>query len=75
MTELTDRRTDEQIVQVANSLARDFYAFMGYEVPEGYRFDQAKHPQERLCWRLAVRAFDVIEYTDVEEALAGISAE
>jgi hypothetical protein len=43
MSEQTDRRTDEQIVQTANSLARDFYAFMGYEVPEGYRFDQAGH--------------------------------
>jgi hypothetical protein len=65
-------RTDEQIVQTANVLAREFYALMGNKVPKGYRFDQAKHPQEQLCWQMAVRAFEVIEYTDVEEALSGI---
>jgi hypothetical protein len=69
---MTDR-TDERIVLEANSLARDFYALMGYQVPEGYRFDQATHPQERLCWHMAARAFEVLQHTDVEEALSVIS--
>lgn len=66
------KRSDQQIVAVANSLAREFYGLMGCEVPEGYRFDRATHPQERMCWEMACRAFDVIDHTEVSEALAAV---
>jgi hypothetical protein len=65
-------RTEQQIVAEANSLARDFYGLMGYEVPRSYRFDRARHPQEQLCWRMAVHAFEVLQATDVQDALAGL---
>lgn len=42
---------------------------MGYVVPDSYRFYAATHPQERLCWHMAVTAYDHIEGTDVEAAL------
>jgi hypothetical protein len=64
--------TSDMIVAQANALARNFYAMMGYVVPEGYRFDRAKHPQERLCWKMACHAFEVIEGTDVEECLTQV---
>lgn len=50
-----------------NGLARRFYAEMGYVVREGYRFDEATHPQERLCWRLAVIACEEYDGTDLED--------
>lgn len=62
--------TDREIVDKCNGLARLFYAANGYEVPEGYRFDQATHPQERGMWNLAAIAYDHIADTDVENALA-----
>lgn len=65
--------TDEEIVMLANRLAREFYAMQGYRVKSGYRFDKARHPQEKLCWDLACKAYDFIEGTDVLEALNCVS--
>ena len=50
-----------------NELARRFYAEMGCVVREGHRFDTARHPQERLCWRLAVIACEEYDGTDIQE--------
>ncbi len=65
-------RTDEEIVRQANDLARLFYAMEGYRVEVGYRFDAARHPHERRCWKMACVAFEVLQQTDVEEALTGM---
>lgn len=62
--------TNEAIVESANELARRFYAAHGCKVEAGYRFDQAEHPQERGMWNLAVIAFQYLQDTDVEDALA-----
>jgi len=66
------RRTDRQLVDTANALARRFYARMGYQVPEGYRFDEATHPHEVMCWENAVDAFTIIADVSVYDALANI---
>lgn len=63
-------RTNKELIQEANELARKIYIRQGYEVPKGYRFDQAHHPQEIDCWLLAVMAYNHIEGTDIENALA-----
>ena len=68
-------RTDQQIVDDASELAREFYRIRGYVVPEGYRFDQATHPHEIASWQQAVHAYDFIQGTDVEDALAQIGDE
>lgn len=39
-------RTDQQIVDQTNELARQLYALRGYTVRESYRFDKATHPHE-----------------------------
>jgi hypothetical protein len=57
---------DKEIIAEANALARDFYGLMGYGVPKGYRFHSATHPKERLCWQMAVVAFERLRQTDVE---------
>lgn len=40
-----------------NSLARVFYMLNGYKVEGGYRFQDARHPQEKLMWRMAALAY------------------
>lgn len=62
-------RTEKQIVSDANGLAREFYSMLGYQVEDGYRFDQAHHPQEVAMWRMACKAYEMIDGTDVDECL------
>ncbi len=57
------------LVASCNGLARQFYLMHGYQVPEGYRFDRAEHPQERGMWNLASAAYYWIEGTSVDELM------
>lgn len=65
----TATKSDEELLVEANELAGEFYKSMGipggYNRPNGFRFDQATHPQERLCWDLAVVAFEKLRDTDL----------
>lgn len=70
-----EEKSNEQLVKAGNDLARMFYAAHGYQVPEGYRFDQAGHSQERSMWNLTVIAFYAIEGTDLVYALDELEAE
>ena len=63
-----------KIVSSCNELARVFYQSHGYEVPKGFAFHEATHPQERSMWNLAVMAYERIEGTDVLEALNELEA-
>lgn len=65
-------RTDAQIVADANDLARELYSLMGYIAPLNFRFDRAPRLRERLCWMLAVAAYEHIEGTDVADALSNL---
>ncbi len=65
-------RTDEQIVEQTNELARVLYRIRGYEVPEGYRFDRATHPHEREAWAGACEAQRLLTCTDPQDALENI---
>lgn len=67
--------TNQQIVDNANILAAKFYSSLGYQVEKGYRFDQAKHPQEQQMWDFACISFDLIQGTDVEDALQQLQDE
>lgn len=62
-------RTDQDVVNQTNELARRLYALRGYEVPEGYRFDLATHPHEVECWQGACLAQRMLTLTDPEDAL------
>ncbi len=61
--------TAQEIGDAGLELARRFYRRMGYVQREGYRFDLATHPQERLCWEMACDAFDQIMGTDLNEVM------
>ncbi len=60
----------QRTIDDANSLARSFYLRMGYVVPEGYRFDEARHPQERMCWQMARDAYEALVGTDLDDVLS-----
>lgn len=62
-------RTDQQIVDQTNQLARQLYALRGYTVREGYRFDEATHPHEVEAWQGACAAQLLLTHTDPNEAL------
>lgn len=67
-------RSEQEIIDHANKLARKLYELRGYLVREGYRFDQSTHPHEVEAWNGAVIAFELIEGTDVQNALDEINA-
>lgn len=69
---MSDDAKERAIVNKANELASRFCRAMGYVVPVNYRFDKARHPQERLCWQMACDAFEFVEGTDPRDALASI---
>lgn len=62
-------RTDREVVKQTNELARQLYRLRGYEVPEGYRFDRARHPHQREAWAGACAAQILLTETDPDDAL------
>lgn len=66
---------DEEIVEKGIELARRFYQSHGYEVGEGFKFFNSKHPTEIGMWNLAVIAFDELLKTDLEDALSNTELE
>lgn len=62
-------RTDQEIIDQTNVLARSLYAIRGYAVREGYRFDSATHPHEVEAWRGACEAQMLLTDTDPRDAL------
>lgn len=64
-------RSDREIVEQTNVLARQLYWLRGYEVPEGYRFDRASHPHQREAWAGACAAQLLLTDTDPDDALQG----
>lgn len=63
-------KTDDEVVEECNRLAKDLYAMMGYTVRAGYKMYEATHPQEVMSWNMAAHAYEVIAGTDVKNALA-----
>lgn len=49
-------------MEATNKLARIFYAMHGHAKPEDYKFQNAKHPQERLMWAMAKLAVDLAQH-------------
>ena len=66
------QRSDEEIVDQTNELARVFYSIRGYSVRKGYRFDKATHPHEVEAWACACAAQEMLTDTNPEDALGNI---
>ena len=62
-------RTDREIVEQTNVLARELYRLRGYVVAEGYRFDRASHPHMQEAWAGARAAQLLLTDTDPDDAL------
>ncbi len=65
-------KTEQQIVEDCNALARQFYKMQGCKVPDDFKFYEAHHPMEVRCWNMAVLAYDHIEGTDVDDCLSHV---
>ena len=72
---MNKRKTSRECVDECNALARQFYASMGYEVEEGYRFDRAHHPQEQGMWNMAAMAYEHIDGTEMDQVLLELEDE
>lgn len=69
---MSEFKTEREIVDDCNKLARLYYAMQGCEVPDDFKFYEANHPMEVGCWNMAVAAYDHIEGTDVEDCLSAL---
>ena len=65
-------RTDQEIVDQTNALARKFYEMQGYKVPDDFKFYLAHHPQEVAAWDMAVTAQLELTDTDADDALRNV---
>lgn len=71
-------RTDKQIVDETNTLARKFYYAMGYDVDADFKFYTEavnRHPHETMCWNMACEAQEMLTGTDVRDALDNLEGE
>jgi hypothetical protein len=67
-------RTDQEIVDQTNALAKQLYAIRGYVIQSPtYRFDKAEHPHEREAWAGACAAQKLLTHTDPMDALDNLS--
>lgn len=70
MTRSKPRKSPASILAMANDLAREFYRLIGHQVPPGYLFHKATHPQEAMCWAFAAAAYERLAATDLAEVVA-----
>lgn len=70
-------RTDQEILDQTNELARLFYQIhdRGGTVEKGFRFDLSEHPQEKQCFQMACIAQEVLTETDVIQAIDNLEDE
>ena len=62
-------RSDKEIVDQTNDLARKFYSVLGYNSKKNFKFQNAIHPQEIAMWQMACIAQEVLTNTDVENCI------
>lgn len=71
-------RTDQQIVDETNALARHILAEIigtGYEAPPDYKFYEADNPRGLKAWDQAVKVMEMLTHTDANDALANLGKE
>lgn len=70
-------RTDQEIVDQTNSLARICLAHLGtgYEAPEDHKFYESEHPRSKAAWQRACEIMEHMTATDPNDALANLEGE
>lgn len=68
-------RTDQQIVDETNELARYIMSNLigtGYEVSDDHKFYESTAPRSREAWNAAVEIMQMLTKTDANDALSAI---
>jgi hypothetical protein len=68
-------KSDRQIIDEANELAREFYRQEGYVVMDGFKFYESDHPRAIKAWNMAVIAYGHLTGTDLTHFQWGINDE
>ncbi|MDQ0422332.1 hypothetical protein J2045_003380 [Peteryoungia aggregata LMG 23059] len=69
---MTTPRTDEQIIEETNELARYILAELvgtGYQVPGDHKFYEAEDPRSQKAWQHAVKIMEVTTKTEMADVL------
>lgn len=61
-------KTDQDVLDQANEIARRLYSLRGYAVKAGYRFDLSTHPHEKEAWNGACVAMEYLTDTNPNDA-------
>ena len=65
-------RTDQEIIDQTNAIARIIYKGMGYQTPKGTEFHTEavnRHPHERSCWNSACEIQELMTDTEVQNCI------
>ncbi len=68
-------RSDEQIINQTNAIARIIYSGMGYTVSDEFKFyteTKNRHPHEVNCWNSACKIQELMTSTDPNDALCNL---
>lgn len=69
MVAAMSNRTNLEIINQTNELARLFYLSMNCEAEKGYCFYSSGHPQELMCWEMACLSQEMLTSTNPEDCL------
>lgn len=72
LTEAERPRTDRQIVEQTNELARQFGRILGWETTPGVQIYREVNPRARDFWNLACAAQEALTATDPNDALRNL---
>lgn len=65
-------RTDQEIVDQTNALAKQICDVWGYETPDDYKFYESANPRAETVWSAACKAQEILTQTDVQDALINL---
>jgi len=69
---LEKSRTEQEIVDETNDLARIILAQAGYQVPDGHKFYEDADPRSKQSWQRACEIMEHMTATDPNDALANL---
>lgn len=68
-------RTDQEVIDQTNKLARILYRIHGYVVDVNFKFYLSKHPHELQAWHGACEAQSLLTDTNPYDALDNLDIE
>jgi hypothetical protein len=62
-------RTNKEIIDQTNELARRLLSLQGFKVPDGHRFEHSRNPRDIIAWAGAREAQLLLTDTDPHDAV------